>query len=667
MSASFIDMVKNKMVRHPTQMGFKLSEWEDTYKQSGDRSNEAQKLYDAGKWVFDKLENARVKLATYDLLQYDKDKSLCMLVADLNRIIKVLSNLTDSEWDTSFGNIVFASQMIQWKFNNAVGPPLTADSILSISIDGARYPIVHISLKGGKHPFINSEDDNKIINRVRVSIFLGQYYDAIENLWLEFLWHGWEIADKKDYCLIIPIQDRLAENRAISDYRRESLMIEATHHIINVWKHLSPGMSKEWLFPHIDIQGSKNRKRYLVRYTNCDDDFPPLSFIHQIYSSEEYYDGIMDSILPKLSNISLGLVMKGWEILYALCKTFESRLPKDIDIFKVQTLLQFAPKITRGNLINLFQSALKISQDQANRLLDFFIFIPSPRNELWDAPLITLSGEEYTLVMAAVLHGNLLRIMERFMIRGDLNLSKKGKEFEIFCRQRIKERILQNDLFKTAGVYPNNIKLDITTIEKEEIDILLWIGNTFIVAEAKCLIFPSGPLDFRHYYDDIENGARQAQRKALFADRHKKELISHIGLNNDANNIHFKPLVIVNSPFGAGFTCSDVPVTDLHILGAFLRQRCVENYVIFNPEGKKEFVGSKTELYTSEEGAAESIYDYLCKPPQIAIFKKYLKVDFNPTPKISDDDKPFAVGRYEVKIPLPQIKTGQINQTKTKR
>ena len=653
MTTPFIDIVKNGEVRHPTQRGFTLSEWEHTYEQSGDHSDTAQKLYEAGKWVYERLEKARVKLTSYDLTQFDKDKAICLIVGDMNRTVKVLSDLSGSGLETSFGDIVFASQLIQWKFDkNALGQPLGADSILGISVDGARFPISRISKTGGKNPRLDNEGDEIIIARVQGSMILGQYYDSIENLWLGFLWHGWEIVEKEDHFTILPIQDSLAANRAISDFRRESLLIETVQHLVNVWSRGLPAGTKEALskIPHIIIQESGKKKSYIIRYESSGDDFPPIILFHQLLAAETYYEGLLDEHLPRLGDISLRQFLAGWEVLHELGIAQKCLLPKDTGVFKVQDLLQFAPTITRSDLIGLFRDALSMSNKQANRLLDFFVFYPSPRNELWDAPLVALTGDKYALVLAAALHGNLLRIMEKSMIRGGLDISKKGKEFEADCRQRIQEAIEKNDSLRTSGVHPTSITLRTANTE-EEMDVVLWIGNTFIIAEAKCLLFPSEPLNFRHYYDTIEDAARQAQRKTLFANEHRRELLDKLGLRVDPVNISLKPLVIVNSPFGVGFTCLDVPVTDLHILGLFLRQRQIEHFVMFGPDGKKEFVGSKTELYASEEGAANAIYEYLCNPPQVEMYKKFLKVAFSSIPKINDNDKPFAFGQYEVSMP----------------
>lgn len=650
MNTCFIDIVKKGEVCHPTQRRFTLAEWEHAYAHSEDRSSTAKKLYHAGKWVYAKLENVRAELAAYELTQFDKDKALCMLVADLNRTVKVLAN---SKLETSSDDIVFAPQLIQWKFdNNVLGVPLDGDSILAISLDGARFPIAHISTNGGKPPRINNEGNERILARVQGSNLLGQYYDSLENLWLEFLWHGWEVVEKEDHFIILPIQDSLAANRAISGYRMQLLLIESVQHVVNVWRRGLPAGTKEALskIPHVKIQESGKKKSYIIRYGSTGDDSPPISLVHQLLAAETYYEGLLDEHLPRLGDISLRQLMAGWEVLHALGMAQECLLPKETGVFEVQDLLKFAPTIARSDLIGLFKGALSMSNEQANRLLDFFVFSPSPRNELWDAPLVALTGNKYALVLAAALHANLLRIMEKSMIRGGIDISKKGKAFEADCRQRIREAIKKNDLLRTSGVHPTGITLR-TANKEEEMDVLLWIGNTFIIAEAKCLLFPSEPLDFRHYYDTIEAAARQAQRKKLFANEHRKELLDELGLRVDPANINLKPLVIVNSPFGAGFTCLDVPVTDPRILELFLRQRQIEHFVMFGPDGKKEFVGSKTELYASEEGAAEAIYEYLCNPPQVEMYKKFLKVAFSSIPKINDNDKPFAVGRYEVSIP----------------
>ena len=290
-------------------------------------------------------------------------------------------------------------------------------------------------------------------------------------------------------------------------------------------------------------------------------------------------------------------------------------------------------------------------------IIEFLTFKPSPHNEIWDAPLIKLEKSKYIIAIGPLLHGNLIRIMEKFMVRGNLDIIRKGFAFEEDCRKKIREAISENKMFSSSGIYLKNYVLR-TLDKEEEIDILLWIGNKLFLGEAKCLLFPADRMDFYNYYDTIENAVSQAERKAEFANKNRKQVIQDLSLPAGAEAEIIKPFVIVNFAFGAGFTYRNVPITDPYILTLFLQQNAVEHFVNFSAKSGEKTTGAVTKLYTTEKEASEIFYTYLSNPPQVEMYKKFLKVEFRPIPVIEKDDKPFAIGCYEVKLPVPDLRQG---------
>ena len=72
MPSSFVELVKKGKVRHPTQRGFKLSAWDREFKNSGDNTANGASLFEAGKWIFERLETVRKFLSEVNLNFYDK-------------------------------------------------------------------------------------------------------------------------------------------------------------------------------------------------------------------------------------------------------------------------------------------------------------------------------------------------------------------------------------------------------------------------------------------------------------------------------------------------------------------------------------------------------------------------------------------------------------------
>ena len=341
MPSSFIELVKKGKVRHPTQRGFKLSAWEREFKNSGDKTFNGASLFEAGKWIFQRLETVRKSLSEVDLNYFDKDKALRMLVADLNIIIKALS---ESQWQPSFADdTVFAEQIVQYKLHNELGASMDPDSILGTSTDGARFPIAEISVNGGKAPHKNLPD-KEALRRVKIQTLLGQYYDIIEGTWLKILWHGWEIVDKGNCYLLLPTRDEWAKNRAISDYRLHSLMLEVTGHIVRMWCHRLSRGQKENLSrrPIIIIKGSGKEKKYTVKISTDVEDLPPSILLHETIATESYYTDMVQEILPVLS-IPLRRLLEAWGTSSCFSQGSRRSFPPKNRYFKSANIVTVCP------------------------------------------------------------------------------------------------------------------------------------------------------------------------------------------------------------------------------------------------------------------------------------------------------------------------------------
>lgn len=254
--STFVQLARDGKVKHPTQKGFKPSEWGKAFCRSADNTSEGLNLFEAGKWIFERLESVRSHLSAVDLCYFDKDKALQLLVADLNITVKAISEI---KIKPSFGgDTVYAPQFVQHKLKNEIGANMDPDSVLGISTDGARFPIAHISNNGGKTPHVIFTNDGEIISRIKAETLLGQYYDFMEGLWIKVLWHGWKITEESEHYIIQPAKDHWAVNRAISDYRHHLLLIEALGHTVEIWRSELPREVKEHLSqrPVVTIEGS---------------------------------------------------------------------------------------------------------------------------------------------------------------------------------------------------------------------------------------------------------------------------------------------------------------------------------------------------------------------------------------------------------------------------
>jgi hypothetical protein len=599
MKTSFIERVRTSEISHPTQRGFSLIKWQKAFEECTNISEQDINLFEEGKWIYNRLEKVRNYLSMVDLSNFNRSKVIRMVVGDLNRSASIMRGM---EMVKAKDNTIFVHELIQFKVDNneIKGPPQSPDSLLATIIDGARFPLIHISKNGGKKPFIRDLTDIEILKREKSMLLLGEYYDLIENIWVHFLWDEWVIEEKEDLYVIIPQKNYYAELRAISDYRRQFLFMEAIQHIINLWnKDISLYEKKKIasMTPEIIIEGTGKNKKYRIKKSSDTDQGPPNTFIRRLIAQELYYNDLLNEKLPNVGNISLAQLLDVWDVLYALSEAELAIFPTTSDVSKVQKLLQYAPTIRKKDIIHLISSSLQCGYEEANRAFNFLVFNPTTGHEIWNEPFICLEDDKYSFVIIPSLCGNPIRTMEKIMVRGGIDISEKGEYFEIECRRRISDALSENNLFSTCQIYPNKLWLG-EGLEKEEIDIIIRINETILLGEAKCILFPTEPMEYHNYFSTLQKAVAQIKRKSSFAEQYNLQLLNLFDINCTSNSERFniKPFVIINSPLGAGFAIEDIPITDLNILTLFLRQNKIERSVVFNPEGDKINVGSISKL-----------------------------------------------------------------------
>lgn len=407
--------------------------------------------------------------------------------------------------------------------------------------------------------------------------------------------------------------------------------------------------------PLVRIDGSGKNKRYTLEETPYSADNPPISLIGKALAVESYYEGLMDEELPSLPGVTLFYLLNAWEVLQAIARAHIDRFPRSSEVTKINKLMQYAPKINKSEILNLIERTFNMSHGAATSIFSFLTFVPDPRSELWSSPIVNLENNWYTIAIGPVLHGNPLRILESFMRRGGIDLSKRGELFEKDCRDLLSSASAANPILDSAKVHPNSFTLKASG-EKEEIDLIIRIEKTILLGEVKCLLFPAEPLEYFNYFDTLNQACIQIKRKADFVEKHVKLFLDSLKWTNDieARDIKLVPFVLINQPIGAGLVIDAMPIIDIRALSLYLRQSKLEHFVLFDEKGKKQIIGGETNLYESKEQASENIHSYLCNPPQIEMLKGFIKIVEYFSPMINDSDKPWIFLNQEVQFPIPK-------------
>jgi len=294
---------------------------------------------------------------------------------------------------------------------------------------------------------------------------------------------------------------------------------------------------------------------------------------------------------------------------------------KDGDL---SNLLRCAPRIPKNVLCATFSRALAISPERAETLLKVFLFDATQSKEVWAQPLVKCE-EDYILVIPCILSVHLFRIVETWMRQGDIDLDRRGPEFEVFCRGELKEALAHSPLKDCAQICDHSVSFKTEGEREEEIDIVIIFSDTLLLIETKCILWPDEAFQFANYREVVEKAVAQVARKKDAVSRHysafSERLRQHGYRAPERANVLC--CVLSNSAVFSGFPIDAVPIIDLSILNSFLRNE----HIRFLERHKGKTINRQAiTFYAEPEGATKVLGDYLLDPPQLSHMRQSIKI-----------------------------------------
>lgn len=645
----FVDKVQNgksSRIAHPIQKKFDLATWDNEFNKITCPSEKDKRLYEMGRWVFNKLALIRGKLPINALSSVTRADLIRCIVGSLNRSAYLMSKLTVA--DLGSFKEVNSAQIIQSGIPTITGQKATLDSALETLIDAARFPLrIALSMDTEQMPSSSLADEDIIDAVIRASV-LGQYYSEIELTWNGGVWEGWYLHPYKEVDFVIPGDPERSRINAVASFRRQSLQAEMLGWSLSFWKS-HPGLESD-VAPRlvINIYGKGRQQKYKLEKANIADRKVPFSYARRFYAVQEYLEPVLELPLPNFGGITVSTLIQAWELLESLGESILRRVPTNTGVTKIKELTKFAPVVHLNRIIPLFAKGLKVSAVLAENIIAIFTSDDSIKDELWFRPLIKLADGQLLPILSPILHGSFLRIIECWMKEGGVDLDQRGKLFEEYARLHIRSDIQSSKVLKCAGVHPRALTLPDSELD-EEIDIILWLGNTILIGEAKCILFPASSLEYHNYFNVLEGKAAQAKRKAKAAIRNKQVLLKLLGIENQVNEsqVNVIPFVLINQVLGTGFVINEVPVVDMLILTRYLDGRWMKMGRFEDSEAVSNDI---TYFFETETEASDRIGSYLEDPPQINLYKDATKLKDYKFPILSSNDRPFSTVFFEVEL-----------------
>ncbi len=331
-----------------------------------------------------------------------------------------------------------------------------------------------------------------------------------------------------------------------------------------------------------------------------------------------YYDFLEDVKLPQLSNMSLTDVIKLFCLMQRLIREVVHLELGDDSVFQLVEWGKFPYRIKVENLKLYLVQRTIYSKKQVNEFLNLLTNPKDQRINFWDYPLWRMQ-DDYLLPLLSLSSPITTVLADRWLEDGGFNLDERGKLFENYIKNTLKEDLTKKGFFFRI---PNNSILTNSRNEWEEIDLLVNLKNICLIAEVKCIKFA---LDARNEHNAIkrlQKGAEQVIRKAQFVEDNTDDLSESIG---DIKQKKIVRAVITNYPIYSGYVLNGIPVIDFFMLEAYVSTGKLSNQRQTIESGKftKREVISEKILYHSEDEFCNNLESFLGKPPQV-----YENMDF---------------------------------------
>jgi hypothetical protein len=235
---------------------------------------------------------------------------------------------------------------------NIVQPDATPDEVMISAIDSARYPLSSIqSLLGDSTQ--EKQTDLEVLGMIKRTMMLANLYDSIETIWMDCLWLGKYIQKESECDFIIDSDIEAAINRAVSDYRRQSLILQFINLSMFEWKNSLTEETKRQIYRNafeVMIERRQKKKKLSLCPMKYEAEFPPATLKYRLWAQESYFQKLLTVKLPNYHNFTLEQLLAAWEILHTLSNRLFSMFPADSGVFKPNKLLQYAPTIPKDEL-----------------------------------------------------------------------------------------------------------------------------------------------------------------------------------------------------------------------------------------------------------------------------------------------------------------------------
>lgn len=478
-------------------------------------------------------------------------------------------------------------------------------------------------------------------------------------LWQQTIWNNWIVLDRDGVMLFAPKDIDFEKLRLAWGFRHSSKFHQSPVLSIQDWKWKMSDEERRALRRKTVISAKKlpgKSTEYIFGYHAVSKDTADKLYLTLNALQTSYLKIFMDEVLPE-AGVDLKTAIHAIVIMDDLSGML---LPKAsrIPLTDQRAISKWSLSISKRDVLNIFRNCLSVTEEAAESLVKFLSWDVNCYKGLWGAPLIPISnGDRFCIAQPVVSSPNMMRMAEIMMKKGGLTDevvdNARGKPFEKHVRLEMQKAIGKNKIMHNSRCAINGIK---RRGEKEEIDLLFTIGNTLVVAEVKCWMFPSDPIEYSNRMKAIKKATAQAVKKKKWVEDNLKEVEKILGLEqNNIESYTVQPLVVQNQSYGSSLVVDDIVVTDFDFLRLYMATPRYTKGGALASDGRESFFFET--LYRDIKEAEDKFISTLKNPPVIERFIKRIEWGSNVFPAcpgvqlrvltgnigdLKDDEKEFS-------------------------
>lgn len=644
--------VRYSKIPGPNQKGFNRGLWQ-SYSIDPSITEEDKKLVEAGLFFDDILSFLRSQKSLQKIfLRPSAIARLTIAVATAN-LLAIAHKSMPKSLSPDKPRVV-TSDLVEMTVVLPTGETYTPDELITGMGDGMKHIFRDLRTMDPSTHKPNEFGSTKVqLKQIWREFNLAICYQTAAEYWMNCLGNGYVLEKRAEGVALIP-SDRQAEiARTVSTYRRSTMALHENIAFVDEWLHSHPSLSrvlKEKLcgIPLVRrISGGGRIDHIELGLGKRVLDAAAKEIASQASLMTGCYKDLLGDPLPNLSGFTIAQITNAWRLLQSLANTIFTDLKK-LEGEGLSVLLQCAPQIPKQLLWGTLAKALSLSLERAGALAEVLVFDGSPSRDLWAQPLIECE-EDYCLVIPCILSVNLLRIVETWMRQGGLDLERRGPELEQFCRSELREIILRSPLKRSIQICQEPIVFKPQSDREEEIDLVIILGETILLLEVKCILWPDDAIQIANYRDTVEKAAAQIARKRKAVIKHYPTFSERLskGGYKPPEKASILGCVLTNSAVFSGFPINNVPIIDLAILRSFL----INEHVRSLERDKGKIINKKTiSFYTDLANAMETLPEYLLNPPQLDITKQSVMIREVAFPLESPSSGKLVYETYSVEL-----------------